>query len=78
MGCVETHLPESKLRKMDSEARGKGLRMIANPARPSGNHRSEASVDKANEGGEILFSKKHLQVESLAEARLKALKAPGS
>eukprot|EP00959_Pyramimonas_sp_CCMP1952_P134204 2807442-Pyramimonas_sp.AAC.1 len=52
--------------------------MIANGARSTGQHRSAATVEKATEGGEIIFAKKHLQVSSLSDIQAKALKAPGS
>eukprot|EP00959_Pyramimonas_sp_CCMP1952_P446092 9339797-Pyramimonas_sp.AAC.1 len=52
--------------------------MIANAARSTGQHRSAATAEKATEGGEIIFAKKHLQVTSLNGLQAKALKAPGS
>eukprot|EP00959_Pyramimonas_sp_CCMP1952_P097475 2037600-Pyramimonas_sp.AAC.1 len=61
IGVAETHVPESQLRKWDARARGAGLRLSANAARPSGRHQSINAIDKANEGGEWLLFLGHLQ-----------------
>ena len=79
IGIAETHVPESQLRKWDARARGAGLRLMANPARPSGRHKTDAFKDRANEGGEWILAQGHRRAETLLEAQsTAALRAPGS
>eukprot|EP00959_Pyramimonas_sp_CCMP1952_P272790 5702704-Pyramimonas_sp.AAC.1 len=63
---VETHVDRPSTRKWDQSARAAGLRLFANPARPRRHDHVIASgqVERANEGGEWVLSKGHMQVHS--------------
>eukprot|EP00959_Pyramimonas_sp_CCMP1952_P346244 7251762-Pyramimonas_sp.AAC.1 len=63
---VETHVDRPPARKWDQSARAAGLRFFANPARPRRHDHVIASgqVERANEGGEWVLSKRHMQVHS--------------
>eukprot|EP00959_Pyramimonas_sp_CCMP1952_P288265 6027702-Pyramimonas_sp.AAC.1 len=61
----------------DGKAREAKLRLLANPARPSGRGgASSGQAHRANEGGEWLLAQGHRSVRSLAES-WRALRADG-
>eukprot|EP00959_Pyramimonas_sp_CCMP1952_P381353 7990857-Pyramimonas_sp.AAC.1 len=63
---AETHVSRKGLRKWDKLARGEGLRLHANPAREDHQFRTVAASQeaRANESGEWIVSRGHLQVRS--------------
>eukprot|EP00959_Pyramimonas_sp_CCMP1952_P360705 7554569-Pyramimonas_sp.AAC.1 len=72
---VETHIhDEQSLKECDGKARGKGLRLHANPARRTQKVATDAQVEFASEGGEFLMSKGHLQVARLGASKVAASK----
>eukprot|EP00959_Pyramimonas_sp_CCMP1952_P320405 6705210-Pyramimonas_sp.AAC.1 len=72
---VETHIHDKQsLKKYDGKARGKGLRLHANPARRSHKVVADSQVEFANEGGGWFMSRGHLQVAGLAATKTAASK----
>eukprot|EP00959_Pyramimonas_sp_CCMP1952_P222845 4658751-Pyramimonas_sp.AAC.1 len=62
MGFVETHIGESLKQKWSGKFKAQKLKAHLNLARDTGRGSSEASRSRANEGGELLLAKQHLQV----------------
>eukprot|EP00959_Pyramimonas_sp_CCMP1952_P399656 8373667-Pyramimonas_sp.AAC.1 len=70
---TETHIHrESDVKKWTKASRALNLRMIMNSARRTSKVVSKAKEAHSNEGGEMFFSRKHLQSQQLPEARAAA------
>eukprot|EP00959_Pyramimonas_sp_CCMP1952_P348998 7312504-Pyramimonas_sp.AAC.1 len=80
-GIAETHVENLKdVQHWREQAKKHHFKLIINRARPTGREQSENTQGKANEGGEWLSCRQHLQMQSLSEsdAVLRDLRATGS